>query len=144
VVVQSRRVSFATPIYHQELADDIDRRSPVIRTSSPRSKVLSGQSKVCDKCFEMIRSRCKTVLELFLHFFHGLLNVFIQYITTPTKGYSGLSPRNLRSPGSKSSKKCLVRVLLQCTKIFHSVYFNLMQSTYSNHLFIKFKAIKTM
>ncbi|KAK7154036.1 hypothetical protein R3I94_007412 [Phoxinus phoxinus] len=72
---KSRRVSFATPIYHQELADDIDRRSPVIRTSSPRSKVLSGQSK---------------------------------YITTPTKGYSSLSPRNLRSPGSKSSKKCLI------------------------------------
>lgn len=45
-VFQSRRVSFATPIYHQELADDIDRRSPVIRTSSPRSKVLSGPSKV--------------------------------------------------------------------------------------------------
>lgn len=63
--MQSRRVSFATPIYHQELADDIDRRSPVVRTSSPRSKVLSGQSKVCYKSFEIIRSRCKTVLELF-------------------------------------------------------------------------------
>lgn len=120
--MQSRRVSFATPIYHQELADDIDRRSPVVRTSSPRSKVLSGQSKVCYKSFEIIRSRCKTVLELFQHFFHGLmLNVFIQYITTPTKGYSSLSPRNLRSPGSKSSKKCLVSVLLLCTKIFYSV-----------------------
>ncbi|XP_059356010.1 telomere-associated protein RIF1-like isoform X2 [Carassius carassius] len=45
---KSRRVSFATPIYHQELADDIDRRSPVIRTSSPRSKVLSGQSKISE------------------------------------------------------------------------------------------------
>ncbi|XDV30581.1 hypothetical protein PO909_033469 [Leuciscus waleckii] len=77
---KSRRVSFATPIYHQELADDIDRRSPVIRTSSPRSKVLSGQSK---------------------------------YITTPTKGYSSLSPRNLRSPGSKSSKKCLISEMSQ-------------------------------
>ncbi|XP_073701899.1 telomere-associated protein RIF1 [Garra rufa] len=77
---KSRRVSFATPIYHQELADDIDRRSPVIRTSSPRSKVLSGQSK---------------------------------YITTPTKGYVSLSPRNLRSPGSKSSKKCLISEMSQ-------------------------------
>uniref|UniRef100_A0A8C1YU13 Replication timing regulatory factor 1 n=1 Tax=Cyprinus carpio TaxID=7962 RepID=A0A8C1YU13_CYPCA len=67
---KSRRVSFATPIYHQELADDIDRRSPVVRTSSPRSKVLSGQSKV-------------------------------------------LSPRNLRSPGSKSSKKCLISEMSQ-------------------------------
>ncbi|XP_026127453.1 telomere-associated protein RIF1-like isoform X2 [Carassius auratus] len=77
---KSRRVSFATPIYHQELADDIDRRSPVIHTSSPRSKVLSGQSK---------------------------------YITTPTKGYTSLSPRNLRSPGSKSSKKCLISEMSQ-------------------------------
>uniref|UniRef100_A0A671K220 Telomere-associated protein RIF1-like n=1 Tax=Sinocyclocheilus anshuiensis TaxID=1608454 RepID=A0A671K220_9TELE len=77
---KSRRVSFATPIYHQELADDIDRRSPVIRTSSPRSKVLSGQSK---------------------------------YITTPTKGYTSLSPRNLHSPGSKSSKKCLISEMSQ-------------------------------
>uniref|UniRef100_A0A8C2H608 Replication timing regulatory factor 1 n=1 Tax=Cyprinus carpio TaxID=7962 RepID=A0A8C2H608_CYPCA len=77
---KSRRVSFATPIYHQELADDIDRRSPVVRTSSPRSKVLSGQSK---------------------------------YITTPTKGYTSLSPRNLRSPGSKSSKKCLISEMSQ-------------------------------
>ncbi|XP_043104798.1 telomere-associated protein RIF1 [Puntigrus tetrazona] len=77
---KSRRVSFATPIYHQELADDIDRRSPVIRTSSPRSKVLAGQSK---------------------------------YITTPTKGYTSLSPRNLRSPGSKSSKKCLISEMSQ-------------------------------
>ncbi|KAA0715825.1 Telomere-associated protein RIF1 [Triplophysa tibetana] len=74
-LLKSRRVSFATPIYHQELADDIDRRSPVIRTSSPRSKVLSAQPK---------------------------------YITTPTKGSSCLSPRNLRSPGYKSSKKCLI------------------------------------
>ncbi|XP_051566693.1 telomere-associated protein RIF1-like isoform X3 [Myxocyprinus asiaticus] len=77
---KSRRVSFATPIYHQELADDIDRRSPVVRTSSPRSKVLSGQSK---------------------------------YITTPTKGCSILSPRNLRSPGFKSSKKCLISEMSQ-------------------------------
>ncbi|XP_051564619.1 telomere-associated protein RIF1-like isoform X2 [Myxocyprinus asiaticus] len=78
-LLKSRRVSFATPIYHQELADDIDRRSPVIHTSSPRSKVLSGQSK---------------------------------YITTPTKG-STLSPRNLRSPGYKSSKKCLISEMSQ-------------------------------
>uniref|UniRef100_A0A668AI09 Replication timing regulatory factor 1 n=1 Tax=Myripristis murdjan TaxID=586833 RepID=A0A668AI09_9TELE len=42
-LVKSRRVSFADPIQHQELADDIDRRSPVIRTSSPkRSKTASG------------------------------------------------------------------------------------------------------
>lgn len=79
-LLKSRRVSFATPIYQQELADDIDRRSPVIRTSSPRSKVLSAQPK---------------------------------YITTPTKGFSNLSPRNLRSPGYKSSKKCLISEMSQ-------------------------------
>uniref|UniRef100_A0AAR2LD23 Telomere-associated protein Rif1 N-terminal domain-containing protein n=1 Tax=Pygocentrus nattereri TaxID=42514 RepID=A0AAR2LD23_PYGNA len=75
----SRRVSFANPIYQQELADDIDRRSPVIRTSSPRSKTV-GQPK---------------------------------YITTPTKGLLTLSPRNLRSPGYKSSKKCLISEMSQ-------------------------------
>ncbi|XP_034987449.1 telomere-associated protein RIF1 isoform X2 [Zootoca vivipara] len=31
---KSRRVSFANPIYQEELADDIDRRSPVVRTHS--------------------------------------------------------------------------------------------------------------
>ncbi|TSM68908.1 Telomere-associated protein RIF1 [Bagarius yarrelli] len=78
-LIKSRRVSFANPIYQQELADDIDRRSPVIRTSSPKSKVV-GQSK---------------------------------YITTPTKGLLPLSPRNLRSPGYRSSKKCLISELSQ-------------------------------
>ncbi|XP_061092984.1 telomere-associated protein RIF1 isoform X2 [Conger conger] len=78
---KSRRVSFADPIQHQELADDIDRRSPVIRQSagsSPRSKnvvTISSQQK---------------------------------FVTTPTKGMLTLSPRNLRSPGYKSSKKCLI------------------------------------
>ncbi|KAJ8012367.1 hypothetical protein DPEC_G00041970 [Dallia pectoralis] len=37
-----RRVSFADPIQRQELADDIDRRSPVIRSNSPRTKTISG------------------------------------------------------------------------------------------------------
>ncbi|MGH0165548.1 UNVERIFIED_CONTAM: hypothetical protein FKN15_048634 [Acipenser sinensis] len=42
---KNRRVSFANPIYQQELADDIDRRSPVVRPSSngsPRSKSHSA------------------------------------------------------------------------------------------------------
>ncbi|KAL7881793.1 hypothetical protein AOLI_G00086410 [Acnodon oligacanthus] len=78
-LLKSRRVSFANPIYQQELADDIDRRSPVIRTSSPRSKTV-GQPK---------------------------------YVTTPTKGLLTLSPRNLRSPGYKSSKKCLISEMSQ-------------------------------
>lgn len=47
-LVQSRRVSFADPIQQQETADDIDRRSPCIRTSSPRKprNASSSQPKV--------------------------------------------------------------------------------------------------
>uniref|UniRef100_A0A8C9VF83 Replication timing regulatory factor 1 n=1 Tax=Scleropages formosus TaxID=113540 RepID=A0A8C9VF83_SCLFO len=44
-LLKSRRVSFADPIHHQELADDIDRRSPVIRSSagsSPKSKNINN------------------------------------------------------------------------------------------------------
>ncbi|XP_076858817.1 telomere-associated protein RIF1 isoform X2 [Brachyhypopomus gauderio] len=78
-LLKSRRVSFANPIYQQEMADDIDRRSPVIRTSSPRSKAI-GHPK---------------------------------YVVTPTKGLLTLSPRNLRSPGYKSSKKCLISEMSQ-------------------------------
>ncbi|CAI9597820.1 unnamed protein product [Staurois parvus] len=53
-----RRVSFADPIYQEGLADDIDRRSPVIRSnssSSPSSRSLkmltSTQPKVILQCF---------------------------------------------------------------------------------------------
>ncbi|XP_060945167.1 telomere-associated protein RIF1 [Limanda limanda] len=81
-LVKSRRVSFADPIQRQELADDIDRRSPAIRTSSPR------------------RSRASAI-------------PLPKYVTTPTKGLLILSPRNLRSPGSKSSKKCLISEMNQ-------------------------------
>ncbi|XP_030613857.1 telomere-associated protein RIF1 isoform X4 [Archocentrus centrarchus] len=76
-LVKSRRVSFANPIQQQETADDIDRRSPAIRTSSPR------------------RSRVTSIPQP-------------KHITTPTKGLVILSPRNLHSPGYKSSKKCLI------------------------------------
>lgn len=49
LTLQSRRVSFANPIQQQELADDIDRRSPALRTSSPRrSKTGIPQPKVKD------------------------------------------------------------------------------------------------
>ncbi|XP_057708053.1 telomere-associated protein RIF1 isoform X1 [Corythoichthys intestinalis] len=44
-VVKSRRVSFANPIQHQETADDIDRRSPALRTSSPRRAKVSNLPK---------------------------------------------------------------------------------------------------
>ncbi|XP_024262807.1 telomere-associated protein RIF1 isoform X1 [Oncorhynchus tshawytscha] len=80
---KSRRVSFADPIQHQELADDIDRRSPIIRSSSPRAKTAS--SSITQP----------------------------KYITTPTKGLMILSPRNLCSPGYKSSKKCLISEMSQ-------------------------------
>ncbi|XP_071211462.1 telomere-associated protein RIF1 isoform X1 [Salvelinus alpinus] len=80
---KSRRVSFADPIQHQELADDIDRRSPIIRSSSPRAKTAS--SSITQP----------------------------KYITTPTKGLLILSPRNLCSPGYKSSKKCLISEMSQ-------------------------------
>uniref|UniRef100_A0A663NCT6 Replication timing regulatory factor 1 n=1 Tax=Athene cunicularia TaxID=194338 RepID=A0A663NCT6_ATHCN len=73
-----RRVSFANPIYQEGLADDIDRRSPVIRchSSSPPSRSLKILS-----------------------------NIQAKLITTPTKGF--LSPGS-RNPKFKSSKKCLI------------------------------------
>nr|XP_057937557.1 telomere-associated protein RIF1 [Doryrhamphus excisus] len=76
-LVKSRRVSFANPIQQQETADDIDRRSPAVRSSSP------GRSKVGNLAHP-------------------------KFITTPTKSSLVLSPRNLRSPSFKSSKKCLI------------------------------------
>ncbi|XP_068602708.1 telomere-associated protein RIF1 [Brachionichthys hirsutus] len=41
-LLKSRRVSFADPIQRQETADDIDRRSPALRTSSPRRSQISS------------------------------------------------------------------------------------------------------
>uniref|UniRef100_A0A673B4N3 Replication timing regulatory factor 1 n=1 Tax=Sphaeramia orbicularis TaxID=375764 RepID=A0A673B4N3_9TELE len=76
-LVKSRRVSFANPIQQQETADDIDRRSPAIRTSSPR------------------RAKSSSIPQP-------------KHVSTPTKGLLILSPRNLHSPGYKSSKKCLI------------------------------------
>ncbi|KAM9850654.1 telomere-associated protein RIF1 [Aulostomus maculatus] len=81
-LVKSRRVSFANPIQQQETADDIDRRSPAIRTSSPR------------------RSKTSSIPQP-------------KYVTTPTKGLLIFSPRNLHSPGYKSSKKCLISEMSQ-------------------------------
>uniref|UniRef100_A0A8C4DQH0 Replication timing regulatory factor 1 n=1 Tax=Dicentrarchus labrax TaxID=13489 RepID=A0A8C4DQH0_DICLA len=81
-LVKFRRVSFANPIQQQETADDIDRRSPAIRTSSPRRSKISSIPQP-------------------------------KYVTTPTKGLLILSPRNLHSPGYKSSKKCLISEMSQ-------------------------------
>uniref|UniRef100_A0A8C9SBH4 Replication timing regulatory factor 1 n=1 Tax=Scleropages formosus TaxID=113540 RepID=A0A8C9SBH4_SCLFO len=82
-LLKSRRVSFADPIHHQELADDIDRRSPVIRSSagsSPKSKNI---------------------------------NNFITTPTKGTLTKGTLSPRNLHSPRYKSPKKCLISEMSQ-------------------------------
>ncbi|XP_061860797.1 telomere-associated protein RIF1 isoform X2 [Colius striatus] len=52
-----RRVSFADPIYQEGLADDIDRRSPVIRShsSSPSSRSLRILSNIQAKITEMAK-----------------------------------------------------------------------------------------
>uniref|UniRef100_A0A8C0BJ96 Replication timing regulatory factor 1 n=1 Tax=Buteo japonicus TaxID=224669 RepID=A0A8C0BJ96_9AVES len=52
-----RRVSFANPIYQEGLADDIDRRSPVIRShsSSPSSRNLKILSSIQAKITEMAK-----------------------------------------------------------------------------------------
>ncbi|XP_032301821.1 telomere-associated protein RIF1 isoform X1 [Coturnix japonica] len=81
-----RRVSFANPIYQEGLADDIDRKSPVIRShSSPSSRSLKILSNIQTK-------------------------VTFQHVTTPTKGF--LSPGS-RNPKFKSSKKCLMTEMVK-------------------------------
>uniref|UniRef100_A0A8C6JUA9 Uncharacterized protein n=1 Tax=Melopsittacus undulatus TaxID=13146 RepID=A0A8C6JUA9_MELUD len=68
-----RRVSFANPIYQEGLADDIDRRSPVIRShSSPSSRSLKILS-----------------------------NIQVKHITTPTKGFLSPGSRNPKFKSSK-------------------------------------------
>ncbi|XP_009460091.1 PREDICTED: telomere-associated protein RIF1 [Nipponia nippon] len=68
-----RRVSFANPIYQEGLADDIDRRSPVIRShSSPSSRSLKILS-----------------------------NIQAKHITTPTKGFLSPGSRNHKFKSSK-------------------------------------------
>ncbi|KFV09393.1 Telomere-associated protein RIF1, partial [Tauraco erythrolophus] len=68
-----RRVSFANPIYQEGLADDIDRRSPVIRPhSSPSSRSLKILS-----------------------------NIQAKHITTPTKGFLSPGSRNPKFKSSK-------------------------------------------
>ncbi|XP_075036956.1 telomere-associated protein RIF1 isoform X2 [Mixophyes fleayi] len=75
-----RRVSFANPIYQEGLADDIDRRSPVIRGSSTHSSPSSRSLKMLTSTQPKIN-------------------------TTPTKGF--VSPE-ARALGFKSSKKSLI------------------------------------
>nr|XP_006125726.2 telomere-associated protein RIF1 isoform X1 [Pelodiscus sinensis] len=76
-----RRVSFANPIYQEGLADDIDRRSPVVRSHSSSNSSPSLRSLKTSS------------------------NTQTKHITTPTKGL--LSPGS-RNPKFKSSKKCLI------------------------------------
>ncbi|XP_062972624.1 telomere-associated protein RIF1 isoform X2 [Elgaria multicarinata webbii] len=82
---KSRRVSFANPIYQEELADDIDRRSPVVRTHSSNGSQSLRSTKLSP-------------------------NHQAKHITTPTKGY--LSPGS-RSHKYKSSKKCLITEMVK-------------------------------
>ncbi|NXY72661.1 RIF1 protein, partial [Glareola pratincola] len=68
-----RRVSFANPIYQEGLADDIDRRSPVVRShSSPSSRSVKILS-----------------------------NIQARHITTPTKGFLSPGSRNHKFKSSK-------------------------------------------
>ncbi|NXP17252.1 RIF1 protein, partial [Scytalopus superciliaris] len=68
-----RRVSFADPIYQEGLADDIDRRSPVVRAhSSPSSRSLKILS-----------------------------SIQVKHITTPTKGFLSPGSRALKFKSSK-------------------------------------------
>ncbi|NWT03621.1 RIF1 protein, partial [Mionectes macconnelli] len=68
-----RRVSFADPIHQAGLADDIDRRSPVVRShSSPSSRSLKILSSIQTK-----------------------------HITTPTKGFLSPGSRTLKFKSSK-------------------------------------------
>ncbi|XP_043381451.1 telomere-associated protein RIF1 isoform X1 [Chelonia mydas] len=76
-----RRVSFANPIYQEGLADDIDRRSPVVRSHSSSNSSPSLRS------------------------FKISSNTQAKHITTPTKGLLSPGSRNAKF---KSSKKCLI------------------------------------
>ncbi|XP_015265714.1 PREDICTED: telomere-associated protein RIF1 [Gekko japonicus] len=84
---KSRRVSFANPIYQEELADDIDRRSPAVRNHSSNGSPSSRSIKPSS-------------------------NHQTKPITTPTKG--PLSPGS-RSHKYKSSKKCLISEMVKET-----------------------------
>ncbi|KAL8183303.1 UNVERIFIED_CONTAM: hypothetical protein K2H54_035344 [Gekko kuhli] len=83
---KNRRVSFANPIYQEELADDIDRRSPAVRNHSSNGSPSSRTIKPS--------------------------NHQTKPITTPTKG--PLSPGS-RSHKYKSSKKCLISEMVKET-----------------------------
>ncbi|KAM9123123.1 telomere-associated protein RIF1 [Pangshura tecta] len=76
-----RRVSFANPIYQEGLADDIDRRSPVVRSHSSSNSSPSLRS------------------------FKTSSNTQAKHITTPTKGLLSPGSRNAKF---KSSKKSLI------------------------------------
>ncbi|XP_072327096.1 telomere-associated protein RIF1 isoform X2 [Scyliorhinus torazame] len=80
-----RRVSFADPIQREGLADDIDRRSPVVRSHSSSGSSPGLNHSATNGCSKS--------------------SVQSKYNTTPTKGF--LSP-STRSSGYKSSKKCLI------------------------------------
>ncbi|KAJ7345757.1 hypothetical protein JRQ81_001707 [Phrynocephalus forsythii] len=82
---KSRRVSFANPIYQEELADDIDRRSPVVRTHSSNGSPSFRSTKPSP-------------------------NAQAKPITTPVKGSL---PSASHSHRFKSSKKCLISEMVK-------------------------------
>uniref|UniRef100_H3A8Z1 Replication timing regulatory factor 1 n=1 Tax=Latimeria chalumnae TaxID=7897 RepID=H3A8Z1_LATCH len=98
-----RRVSFADPIYQEGLADDIDRRSPVVRTSSSNSSPTSKSHRSSS-------------------------NLQGKHITTPPKGFLSPSSRGQRF---KSSKKCLISEMSKepASSVQESVYPALMGCT---------------
>ncbi|XP_012514861.1 PREDICTED: telomere-associated protein RIF1 isoform X1 [Propithecus coquereli] len=80
-----RRVSFADPIYQAGLADDIDRRCPVVRSHSSNSSPIVKSVKTSPTAQS-------------------------KHNTTSIKGF--LSPGS-RSPKFKSSKKCLITEMVK-------------------------------
>ncbi|PWA19442.1 hypothetical protein CCH79_00017181 [Gambusia affinis] len=89
---QSRRVSFANPIQQQETADDIDRRSPALRTSSPR------RSKGCNVPQQKVY---KNLVMYFTCGIDGFLNTLPLYSAHYNSNKRHAGPEPQKYPQSK-------------------------------------------
>lgn len=89
---QSRRVSFANPIQQQETADDIDRRSPALRTSSPR------RSKGCNVPQQKVY---KNLVMYFTCGTDGFLNALLLYSAHYNSNKRHAGPEPQKYPQSK-------------------------------------------
>ncbi|KAM6397893.1 telomere-associated protein RIF1 isoform 2-T4 [Pluvialis apricaria] len=106
-----RRVSFANPIYQEGLADDIDRRSPVIRShsSSPSSRSLKILSNVQVKITEMVKESLPCPTECVYPALVGCkapVDVILPQITSNicTRGLGQLiRAKNIRTVGDLST-----------------------------------------